>query len=248
MQINRIDNAFLTDETLINAYEDICKEHKKIIDTYLLKYKNGNLNLDIKETKYAIGGELLHRGYYCPSPVEDIIISNVKRGRLSNKLTDKIRYKYDFDKFGHLINVETIAEFTRREYIWYKDNLQYGVKTEGLEFSDYVSTTSRCLYENAKIIRYELALVMSKTDLGEYCIGDVEVEEYFYDDKNELINILKYTHFQYKGERMISNRYLYELIRDDDNKVISYKVLRIQDGKIISGGIISVPKYKQRVV
>lgn len=32
--------------------------------------------------EYAKGGESIHRGYYCPSLVYDLVVGNVKRGRL----------------------------------------------------------------------------------------------------------------------------------------------------------------------
>lgn len=36
----------------------------------------------ICSTEYGRGGEFFHRGYYCPSPILDIIVGNANRGKL----------------------------------------------------------------------------------------------------------------------------------------------------------------------
>ncbi|XEC94050.1 hypothetical protein AB6A23_22320 [Paenibacillus tarimensis] len=40
---------------------------------------------NIVRLAYSKGGEVIHRGFYCPSPVMDIIIGGMKRGRLFKK-------------------------------------------------------------------------------------------------------------------------------------------------------------------
>lgn len=50
----------------------------------------------MKVYQYTIGGETLHRGYYCPSLIKDIVIGNCNRGRLvrNTKKAKKITYEY----------------------------------------------------------------------------------------------------------------------------------------------------------
>ncbi len=39
----------------------------------------------------GLGGELMHRGYYCPSLIEDVVVGNTKRGRISKRTTSKAK-------------------------------------------------------------------------------------------------------------------------------------------------------------
>ena len=38
-------------------------------------------SVDALLRKYGRGGEMLHRGALCPSPIYDLVIGNVRRGR-----------------------------------------------------------------------------------------------------------------------------------------------------------------------
>ena len=63
--------------------------------------------------EYCRGGEVLHRGYYCPSPVLDIVIGRGNRGRLvkhprKNTLYDYIYYK---NEDGRLLMAEKYDTF-----------------------------------------------------------------------------------------------------------------------------------------
>ena len=57
--------------------------------------------------QYARGGCTLQRGYYCPSPVLDIIAGNKDRGRLLKKLSGKQPdYMYGFNEAGELLIID----------------------------------------------------------------------------------------------------------------------------------------------
>ena len=63
------------------------------------------LDAQVCRYEYASGGVLLPHGYYCPSPVYDIIITNIKRGKLLQRhpRKDPPDYCYGFNKDDELI-------------------------------------------------------------------------------------------------------------------------------------------------
>ena len=247
--MNKIENMTLTDLELIEKCKKLEEEHKKLIGNYLRKDIKRD---EIVNKKYAVGGELLHRGYYCPSPIYDIVISNVHRGKLVKDLNDKVIYIYSFDKFGRLVEMENIEEFVSKEFIWYENDNQYSVSMLSANPNDHISNTTRCIYEDNRIMRYEFVTVSSKGSNGEkpddYKIYDIEVEEYFYNENGELASVLRYIYFKHKGGFYIARRCLYELIRDSDNKVTHYREFHIRNGEICSNNICLVQKNKQRII
>ena len=57
--------------------------------------------------QYSVKGESMYRGYYHPSPVQELIVTNVTRGRLTKKppLSGSY-YQYRFDADGNLLSVD----------------------------------------------------------------------------------------------------------------------------------------------
>lgn len=58
--------------------------------------------------KYGIGGQNLHRGWYCPSIIYDIVIGNASRGRIVKNYRSQTlpSYRYCFDANGNLSCVD----------------------------------------------------------------------------------------------------------------------------------------------
>ena len=67
------------------------------IDYRDLYYHRKNV---ILKQEYAIGGETIYRGFYCPSPIYDILIGGCNRGRPLKRFPKNSRptYIYGFDK------------------------------------------------------------------------------------------------------------------------------------------------------
>ncbi len=69
--------------------------------------------------QYARGGKILHRGYFCPNPVMDIVHGNVNRGRLVRNSIKEPDFTYYFDDAGNLLGYdryeygETVNGFIR---------------------------------------------------------------------------------------------------------------------------------------
>ena len=80
-------------------------------------------------TLYGVGGLNLHRGWYCPSIVSDIVIGNCSRGRIvKNPRTSQYTYKYYFDENNRLTIVDMFYKnkYVSSEYIIYKGNVVEG--------------------------------------------------------------------------------------------------------------------------
>jgi len=82
---------------------------KRIIEEYReqrLTLKK-QLEKEIVREEFSSDGLTIHRGYYCPSPVQDIIVGGCKRGRLLKRMAanSKPTYKYGFNAEGELILV-----------------------------------------------------------------------------------------------------------------------------------------------
>lgn len=74
----------------------------------------------------------LHRGYYCPSLTYDIVVGNVKRGKLLKRLSPKSKryYIYGFDDSNRML---WCKEFSNKvlvsvEYLVYVEDYRYGFK------------------------------------------------------------------------------------------------------------------------
>jgi hypothetical protein len=109
---NKLYQDFLKQtETYSKIAEDKIKTALNRLDSIFKEYQSNCKSLYEKLTdkiyrkEYAVKGENLHRGYYCPSPIDDIIIGNAPRGKILKRVTSrsKPRYEYDFDEEGKLI-------------------------------------------------------------------------------------------------------------------------------------------------
>lgn len=155
----------------------------------------------ICSTEYGYGGEVLHRGYYCPSPVIDIVIGRGNRGRHSKRKNEKKESDYIFykDKDGRLVMVDTYAEFGEsekvlhnREFILYEQGRtvapQFRFK-EGSKPINIVSLTL-CDYEEGRLTRYRRLYMHSQIENGAF-IKEMKnrmlfAEDYSYDSSGLL--------------------------------------------------------------
>ena len=70
--------------------------------------------------QFSVKGDSMYRGYYHPSPVQELIVTNVTRGRLTKKppLSGSY-YQYWFDADGNLLSVNRYhkKKLTATEYL-----------------------------------------------------------------------------------------------------------------------------------
>lgn len=104
--------------------------------------------------EYAANSRYMPRGFYCPSPVLNKIITNMRRGRLLSHLTSrsKATHRYVYDQENKLIIVETLPPLPKtKEYIVYERD-----KVLGYTFDSFnkINGLSEEVYEDGNIKRY----------------------------------------------------------------------------------------------
>lgn len=147
---------------VINLYNDIfrleCQRFAEIAKQYANQYQKllNVLICEITRKEYSTGGEVLHRGYYCPSPVLDIITGNCNRGKLLKRVTSKSKptYEYGFNGQGNLITVDNI-HLGQKEIIILQNKLETGIV-----FSEEygIQAISECAYSDNLIESYVFCL------------------------------------------------------------------------------------------
>lgn len=107
-------------------------------------------------------GSSLHRGFYCPSPIYDIIIGNAKRGKLRNKIVSRNKnfYQYFFDSTGELLVVDHVVdgEIIEKELMLYEENIRYGITVDS---SNQLVSISKESFHNNTLMEYALLNVIS---------------------------------------------------------------------------------------
>lgn len=140
--------------------------------------------LQVGRVEYAIGSRYLHRGFYCPSPVLEQIITNTRRGRIAKRMTKATRptNRYVFDLEGKLRRADTFYPNggTKTEYIFHE-----GEAICGLTFDPYghISEISVERYAEGKIGSYLRACCNYDPTSGCYRIYDMSYERYSHDEE-----------------------------------------------------------------
>lgn len=144
------------------------------------KYLNYELNVVRKE--YSVGGELLPRGYYCPSPIYDIIAGNCKRGKMLKRITSRSNptYEYGYDKNDKLICVKCFLSEDCLTYdfeiLEYFDNLVIGV-TFSKMFTNEIKGLNECRYDSMNRI---ISFIHAYGSFNNFNIDNIEKEQYSY--------------------------------------------------------------------
>lgn len=115
---------------------------------------------NIVNTVLSVGGELIPRGYFCPSPIMDIIIGGLKRGKVINKPNDKKKttYEYGFDNDNRLLLIN-YSFSDCYEIIIYEENIEYGIKFQ--KSDKRIQSITQCIYnDDNKIVEFEYANIL----------------------------------------------------------------------------------------
>lgn len=105
----------------------------------------------ITKKQYGVGGECMHRGYYCPSKIFDVV-TNAKRGRIVKMRPAAPEYVYGFDASDRLLIIETPYD---REFIIRDGANELGITLNNrLNFIE--SITESAYDETGKIKTYSL--------------------------------------------------------------------------------------------
>lgn len=169
-----------------------CIRIESIIKTYSPKCEEcfARVAAQTITEQYCYGGDI-HRGFYNPSLIEDIIVGNAKRGRLTKKLkiNSQPDYVYGFDEQNKLI---TVTGRYGREFIIYNNACQIGIT-----FDKYgIVAVCESEYENNMLKSYTYYMCNS----DDSTVIDLRREVYTY-SKNELA-VDVYSFLNYKNTEM----------------------------------------------
>lgn len=201
-----------------DAYHLLCQTLDQEADD-ILQY--GLAYLDSFHEEQVIRKEFgsqsdLHRGFYCPSPVYDIFVGNVKRGKLLKNLTKRSAnyYVYGFDESDKIIRVEQYrnCKLAVVEHICYIGPDIYGIT---LDQWGYLYQVTREEYQNNKLVTYSKVLFMHHR--GIYDSIKLCRERYIYDEKG--LHQCCFT--QYMPAAELCDQTLYNFQRKD-GKLVSY--------------------------
>lgn len=184
-------------EELKNHFKAECDRLHLTAQGYLTNIRQTLSELErltVKKT-YSSGDYLVPRGYYCPSPIFDIVVGNCKRGKLLKRLTSgsKPTFAYCFDKYGQLIIVNDLSLNTT-ELLFYKENTVTGIELSS-DLQGFISI-SECKYDDkGNILKYNRLNNQTdefKTEIYTYCPdGLYQAEEYLFFSNS--VDYAKYT-------------------------------------------------------
>lgn len=197
---------------------------------------------DIVSWQYGRGGVTIHRGWYCPSPVRDIVIGNAGRGKLLKKEArcgKPADYKYGFDANGELLIVdgpysELHKGYSHKEFIIKEDLQRLGLRFEEWCGKTRLCSISICKYREGKLIEYILS---SRPDVRADTISSFEREQYSYGGNGELVSA-EWTRWSDLGDLAVcANVPMTPLIRKtsytflyDDEGCLSRYIAQTEDG------------------
>lgn len=170
--------------------------------------------------EYSKGGESMHRGYYCPSPVYDLLVGNVNRGRLL-KRRPAVNYDYIYylNEARQIIMVDAFATWKddwlkyykktlyTREFIFHEENVETSVEYKLNSLLGYIHmySASLCDYDAGKLRAYRhLNMYTYRRDDGSfYAERDsytLYAEDYEYDDSGLMCKAVWGDKFVHKKE------------------------------------------------
>ena len=209
-----------------------CNRFSKIAKNYspLCKGIYEKLIPDIARKEYSTGGELLTRGYYCESPVLDIITGNRKRGKLLKRINSRSKptYKYCFDKNNKLILINYLHSDCA-EILEYENNTVVGI-TFSLTTNEIICVTE-CVYDSRNRI---VSFITAHSAFNDCSMNEIHKEAFIYNEKgldtaevfdylyNEDCSNLNYDKYRFKhDEEGFLSEYTCEtsMFKDDTYKV-----------------------------
>ena len=145
-----------------------------------LKHK-ADQNIVLEE--YSTGGEVLHRGFYCPSPIMDVVTGNCNRGKLLRRVTQRSKpsYKYGFNQDGSLLLVTSFRydiDAIGIEIITRSGEQEIGISFQEWSGGLQLERVSECLYQHGRLVSYIDGLYCH----SEKYVTSLKKEEYEYSD------------------------------------------------------------------
>ncbi len=142
---------------------------------------------EVVREEYGTGGECLHRGFYCPSIIDDIVVGNASRGRVQKTKPKKGRLArtFGFNANDALILVDN-PDCT--EYIFREAQCEIGVTVTKYPGLHGISEVTVCTYEQGRIASYVHALCNFYEDRPKKRITELNMEDYQYGTDVLIVN------------------------------------------------------------
>lgn len=178
--------------------------------------------------RYSRDGEVLHRGFLCPSPIEDIVVGNCNRGREVKKTAaneKKITFEYGFSDQGLQIvrspggYIGTIDT----ECVFYSGDDQIGYL---FNEENEICKVSKCSFKDGKLLSYLWAYIDFQREIS-------QCKKEFYEYKDD--KLYKATIHMNQLPLRYGNGYRhYEYIfeHDEEGYLSKYTVLEYINGSI----------------
>lgn len=183
--------VYILDKNDKNHIMDICSDlFQEGIAKYIEFVKNGQFDeyqkIEPSREEKAVNSRYLHRGYYCPSPLFEVLVTNTRRGKILARQTknSKITHRYLYDSDDNLYLVENYynGQCTMCEFILIEENKRYGFT----------------FYNNGELCSISIEM-FSNEKLQSYiwisCSKGYQTDEF-------LANFAYYETFAYDGEVM----------------------------------------------
>ena len=229
----RNKSEIVIDRDKISNFSSIIDELRLVADRHRNSLDEFNaITQNAPKVSYCVQSKYMHRGCYCPSPMLDLLIDNVRRGKSAEKLpkAKKGYYKYYFDASGILVTAEKYdpsisAESPHEiEHIIREEAVEYGltfVKTD----PPSIMYLSKACYENDLIKSYAACLYNEHTPKA---MWELHYEEYSYSGARLMKADVYFgisPHFNSYDMNECSFKY------DDSGKIYEFDVMRQFQGK-----------------
>ena len=214
-----------TDDGKMNEFKEIIHEFCSVAEKY--SHSMDDLNrfvaTNTKRIEFGIQSKCLHRGYYCPSPIIDLLVNGTKRGKLTKALrkTTKECYQYNFDENDHMLSIEHYYSYPHdsmheTEFIIKENDVEYGVtfQNEWME----VSQISKVVY-NDDLVQSYTSGGYHKSLSTDYMSFDHE--EYFY---TGTILTRAVVYFNVSPALNLYDKYECIIRYDDDGEILEFDV------------------------
>ena len=226
---------------------EISKQYRNVFEQYAKTYKNAfdsefdkAMNTVVREELSS--GSDMTLGYYCPSPVEDLIIGNVHRGNLLKRITKRSKpdTKYGFSEDGKMavfvdLPPEGYTDYDVRGFVLYdKRTITYICFRKSEERTEPEWIAQGEYDTQGKIIRYTLGLF-----IGFRC-NEIQQQIYSYGDER-MENVIFWGFLSANRIRQD----IYRLHHDSNGYLIGFEAL---DSDFWKGHIFEVTPSKRRKI
>lgn len=226
-KLEQLKHYLMSDENLrrCRPYISECHRLTEIIKRFDTNYRSiyHELNSKVRKEEYSVGGETIHRGFYNPSPVTDIVLGNSNRGKLLKRMTSKSKpvRKYMFDDLRNLILVENFPlHFGCNEIIIRQDEIEKGISFD----KNGIQALSECTYCGNQILSYVFCLY----NTYENRVVDYTKESYEYSESG--LSDVHIVRFLNSPEARILRQDKYRFRHDAEGYLSQYSIVEKDDG------------------